>query len=106
MTATKPSAPAPNREMTPSTKRNFRRSLLGFLITAGVVLCIYVVAIATPAQYRVSVWAKLPVLDHRLLPHLSALVAGVFGAFSDRCRRFIWAACNSELIAMRNDILL
>jgi len=38
-------------------------------------------AIAVPAEYRVGIWQKFPVLDHRLLPHLSALFAAAFGAF-------------------------
>jgi hypothetical protein len=38
-------------------------------------------AIATPFRYRVGPWQRLPALDHRLLPHVSALFAAAFGAF-------------------------
>ena len=38
-------------------------------------------AIATPLKYRIGFWQRLPVLDHRLLPHISAVFAAAFGAF-------------------------
>ena len=38
-------------------------------------------AIAMPMEYRTSAWRRLPVLDHRVLPHISAMFAAVFGAF-------------------------
>jgi len=39
------------------------------------------VLIAVPIRDRFGAWHRLPVLDHRLLPHLSALFAAAFGAF-------------------------
>jgi hypothetical protein len=39
------------------------------------------VAIAIPLEYRSGPWERLPVLDRRLIPHVSALFAAVFGAF-------------------------
>lgn len=51
------------------------------LLIEIVIFAIFVVAIAIPRQYRIGVWTSLPVLDHRLLPHLSALLAAAFGAF-------------------------
>lgn len=47
--------------------------MFGLLIAFG--------AIATPLQYRTGPWQRLPVLDHRLLPHMSAVFAAAFGAF-------------------------
>jgi hypothetical protein len=40
-----------------------------------------IAAIATPVRYRIGPWQRLPALNHRLLPHLSALFAAAFGAF-------------------------
>jgi len=42
---------------------------------------IWLVAIATPIWYRVGFWQRLPLLDHRLIPHVSAVFAAAFGAF-------------------------
>jgi hypothetical protein len=42
---------------------------------------IWLVAIATPIPYRVGFWQRLPLLDHRLIPHVSAVFAAAFGAF-------------------------
>jgi len=44
----------------------------------GVVL---ILPIATSVRYRFEPWRRLPVLDHRMLPHLSAIFAAAFGAF-------------------------
>jgi len=41
---------------------------------------IWIIAIATPMRYRVGFWHTLPLLDHRLLPHLSGFFAAAFGA--------------------------
>ena len=41
---------------------------------------IWIIAIATPMRYRVGLWQRLPLLDHRLLPHLSGFFAAAFGA--------------------------
>jgi hypothetical protein len=46
-----------------------------------IVILIVIVMIATPIRYRIGYWQRLPVLDHRLLPHLSGLFAAAFGAF-------------------------
>ncbi len=42
---------------------------------------IWFAVIVTPMQYRVGFWRRLPLLDHRLLPHISAVFAAGFGAF-------------------------
>jgi hypothetical protein len=34
-----------------------------------------------PIEYRVGAWRILPELDHRLIPHVSAVFAAAFGAF-------------------------
>ena len=47
-------------------------------VLVGVILFL---AIATPVRYRFEPWRRLPVLDHRMLPHLSAIFAAAFGAF-------------------------
>ncbi len=92
--------------MTLKTRRIIRHTLMGIALTATVASCVFVVAIATPSEYRLGFWGRLPVLDHRLLPHLSALFAGAFGAFSDRCLPFTWGACSNKWIVWKSDTLL
>jgi len=38
-------------------------------------------AVATPIRYRFGSWQRLPTLDSRLIPQLSAIFAAAFGAF-------------------------
>jgi len=61
--------------------RAVKRLLMPVSLTAMFGLLIALGAIATPLQYRIGLWQRLPILDHRLLPHLSALFAAAFGAF-------------------------
>jgi hypothetical protein len=58
-----------------------RRILVTAIIIGLSVTVLAFAAIATPMWYRVGLWRTLPVLDHRLLPHLSAIFAAAFGAF-------------------------
>src|SRR5206468_6075743 len=62
-------------------KPRVKRTLL--VISSAIVILgfIWFAAIATPTQYRVGFWRKFPLLDHRLLPHVSAIFAAAFGAF-------------------------
>ena len=63
-------------KLTPRVKR-------ALLIIGSAILVlgfIWIIAIATPMRYRVGFWHKLPLLDHRLLPHLSGFFAAAFGA--------------------------
>src|SRR5437763_1141123 len=54
-------------------KPRVKRTLL--VISSAIVILgfIWFAAIATPTQYRVGFWRKFPLLDHRLLPHVSAI---------------------------------
>src|ERR1700682_426698 len=58
-----------------------RRTLPVIAVGISAVILIGFLAVATPSQYRAGPWDKLPVLDHPLLPHLSAIFAAAFGAF-------------------------
>lgn len=49
--------------------------MIGLIVVVGFALC------AIPLQYRRGVWRNLPVVDNRLLPHISAVFAAAFGAF-------------------------
>ncbi len=55
--------------------------MLGVSLAIIAIALIAFGAIATPIQYRVGAWRRLPALDHRLLPHMSAIFAAAFGAF-------------------------
>ena len=61
--------------------RKIQRTLLA--ITFGITLVAFIAftALVVPMRHRFGVWQSLPVLDHRLLPHLSAIFAAAFGAF-------------------------
>jgi hypothetical protein len=61
--------------------RTVKRTLLlvGVMLTA-IGLTAFA-AIAMPMEYRTPAWRRLPLLDHRILPHVSAVFAAVFGAF-------------------------
>ncbi len=48
------------------------------LVLVGVIMFL---AVATPVRYRFGLWRSVPILDYRLLPHLSAIFAAAFGAF-------------------------
>lgn len=48
------------------------------LVLVGVIMFL---AVATPVRYRFGLWRSVPILDHRLFPHLSAIFAAAFGAF-------------------------
>ncbi len=61
--------------------RLVKRLLIALSLTAMFGILIALGAIVTPLQYRIGLWQRLPVLDHRLLPHLSAVFAAAFGAF-------------------------
>jgi hypothetical protein len=61
--------------------RLVKRLLIALSLTAMFGILIALGAIATPLQYRIGLWQRLPVLDHQLLPHLSAVFAAAFGAF-------------------------
>ncbi|MGZ5001668.1 MAG: hypothetical protein ACXWBM_00595 [Chthoniobacterales bacterium] len=67
--------------MTLKLRRIIRRTVVAIIVAAAFALFILVAAIATPPKYRIGAWQRLPILDHRLLPHLSALFAAAFGAF-------------------------
>ena len=63
-------------KLTPRVKR-------ALLVIGSAILVlglIWIIAIATPMRYRVGFWHTLPLLDHRLLPHLSGFFAAAFGA--------------------------
>jgi hypothetical protein len=62
-------------------KPRVKRTLLVISAVIAILGFIWFAAIATPMQYRVGFWRRLPLLDHRLLPHVSAVFAAVFGAF-------------------------
>jgi hypothetical protein len=61
--------------------RTLKRTLVAIGFVAMVVAFVALVLIAVPLRCRFGIWQRLPALDHRLLPHLSALFAAVFGAF-------------------------
>jgi len=58
-----------------------RRTLLFIAFALTAVIFIAFVAVVTPIQYRVGSWRRLPIIDHRVLPHLLAIFAAAFGAF-------------------------
>jgi membrane associated rhomboid family serine protease len=58
-----------------------KRVIVTLAILATACLLIFILGLAIPLQYRIGVWHRLPTLDHRLLPYLSALFAAIFGAF-------------------------
>jgi hypothetical protein len=63
-----------------------RRQLLKRVAEVAAIALVFIavitfLAVATPANYRFGIWQRLPILDHRLLPHLSAVFAAAFGAF-------------------------
>jgi hypothetical protein len=63
-------------KLTPRVKR-------ALLVIGSAILVlgfIWIIAIATPMRYRVGFWHTLPLLDHRLLRHLSGFFAAAFGA--------------------------
>jgi hypothetical protein len=62
-------------------RARIRHTLLPLSFAAVALGLIAFVAIAVPTEYRFGVWHKLPVLDRRMLPHLSAIFAAAFGAF-------------------------
>jgi hypothetical protein len=62
-------------------RRNLRRTLIGIGLTLVAVLSIVAITFIMPIEYRVGPWRSLPQLDHRLLPHVSAVFAAAFGAF-------------------------
>ena len=55
--------------------------MVGVAVAAALGAFISFVVIAVPFEYRIGAWRRLPALDHRLLPHLPAVFAAVFGAF-------------------------
>ena len=61
--------------------RLLKRLLIALSLTVFFGLLIAFGAIATPLQYRTGSWQRLPVLDHRVMPHISAVFAAAFGAF-------------------------
>ena len=61
--------------------RTIRRWLIGLSLLLALIFLLTLVAISIPLEYRSGPWQGLPVLDRRLLPHLSAIFAGAFGAF-------------------------
>jgi hypothetical protein len=63
------------------TRRTIRRILITFATTATIALFIAFVVFVVPTEYRLGPWRKVPQLDHRLLPHVSAIFAAAFGAF-------------------------
>ena len=62
-------------------KPPIKRALLVITFVIMLIAFIWFAGIATPTRYRVGFWQKLPLLDHRLLPHVSAIFAAAFGAF-------------------------
>jgi len=62
-------------------RRAIKRTIVGVAVAAALVAFISFVVVAVPFEYRIGAWRRLPALDHRLLPHLSAVFAAVFGAF-------------------------
>jgi hypothetical protein len=67
--------------MTPKARRLRKRIIITLGVVATVCLLIFFLALAIPLEYRIGAWRSFPVLNHRLLPHLSALFAAAFGAF-------------------------
>src|SRR6267378_3715196 len=63
------------------TRRTIRRILITSAATAAIAFFIAFVIFIVPIEYRVGPWRDLPQLDHRLLPHVSAIFAAGFGAF-------------------------
>jgi hypothetical protein len=63
----------------------FRSRLRRILVTSGIavsVLAALTLALfVIPVRYRFGSWQHVPALDAKLLPHLSAIFAGAFGAF-------------------------
>ena len=64
-----------------STKQKVRRTLVVIVFVLAAAGVVAFVAMVIPNEYRFGRWRELPTLDHRLLPHLSAIFAGAFGAF-------------------------
>jgi hypothetical protein len=62
-------------------RRNVKRILIGTGLILVAVLFIGAVALIVPIEYRTGTWRSLPQLDHRLIPHVSAVFAAAFGAF-------------------------
>jgi len=67
--------------MTIKVRRRIKRILIASAVTAASALFIAFVIFIVPIEYRVGAWRDLPQLDHRLLPHVSAIFAAAFGAF-------------------------
>jgi len=61
--------------------RKIQSTLLAIAIGITLVAFITFAALVVPIRYRFAVWQSFPVLDHRLLPHLSGIFAAAFGAF-------------------------
>jgi hypothetical protein len=62
-------------------RRNIKRVLIRGGLVVVIASMITFVMFVTPVEYRVGVWRNMPQLDHRLLPHISAVFAAAFGAF-------------------------
>ena len=60
---------------------HIKRAVLAASFAITLVVLIAFIAVATPMRYRTGPWQRVPALDHRLLPHLSAIFAAAFGAF-------------------------
>lgn len=58
-----------------------KRILIGLTLTVAVLSVLLLILIAIPVRYRFGWWQHFPALDEKLLPHLSAIFAGAFGAF-------------------------
>ena len=67
--------------MTPVKRQLLKRIAKVATVAFVLVGVILFLAIATPVGFRFEPWRRLPVLDHRMLPHLSAIFAAAFGAF-------------------------
>jgi hypothetical protein len=67
--------------MTPVKRQLLKRIAKVATVAFVLVGVILFLAIATPVRFRFEPWRRLPVLDHRMLPHLSAIFAAAFGAF-------------------------
>ncbi len=62
-------------------RRRIKGILIPLAVTAATALVFAFLIFIVPIEYRVGAWRKLPQLDHRLLPHVSAVFAAAFGAF-------------------------
>jgi hypothetical protein len=86
-------------------RRNARRVLIGIGLALAAVLFLGSVAFIVPTEYRVGPWRSLPQLDHRLIPHVSAVFAAAFGAFFGSYLHSVWVEFGNAVIGVRSSMV-